>query len=184
MSNFNYEEINNIISKYLNEKQIIDDKSHKLMARKTSIQTIIDNNKDEVVKYHCDIINESLKKEEAELNNLIEENKLNLDILLTLKNDLKDYLKKHLDLLKKVNNAIIDIDCYITNGNKLDKDELATEIAGIIYANINQNTYYFNSRNLDYANLAIDAHNKDKYSVDNLQSSNEVNSYSYLDNKK
>ncbi len=184
MSNFNIDEINNIINKYITDKQLIDDKSHKLMARKTSIQTIIDNNNDEIVKYHCDIITESLKKEENELNNLIEENKLNLDILLTLKNDLKDFLKKHLDLLKKVNNAIIDIDSNITNGHKLDKDELATEIAGTIYANINQNTYYFDSRKIDYANLANEAHTKDTYSVDNLQSSNEVNSYSYLDDKK
>ncbi len=191
MSELNISEIEKNIINYNNEKTRLDEIAHSLMVRKTGLMSLLENNKDDTLKLHLEVINESFKKEELTLAESLDKLELDMQVLQVFKMQIKDKLKTYLNLLQ-------NIDSVLTSNNILDKnditDSLVTEIASNIYPNCNKSVSdEFIKREKEYhpkdsckedISLTI---NKKVIRVNNdtnfkninvVKSSNEYNSYS------
>ncbi len=194
MTEINIEDISNKINNYKINKTRLDEIGHSLMVRKTGLMTLLENNKDDTLKLHLDVINESFKKEELELSNNFDKLELEMQLLLISKQEIKDKLKIYLNLLQNIDNVL-------SNKKELDNDDLTdnlvSEVARNLYStnkNISdefikrEKEYHPSDLNNDDVSVSITKKvirvNNDKciqkQDINVVKSSNEYSNYSEL----
>ncbi len=194
MTEINIEDISNKINNYKINKTRLDEIGHSLMVRKTGLMTLLENNKDDTLKLHLDVINESFKKEELELSKNFDKLELEMQLLLISKQEIKDKLKIYLNLLQNIDNVL-------SNKKELDNDDLTdnlvSEVARNLYStnkNISdefikrEKEYHPSDLNNDDVSVSITKKvirvNNDKciqkQDINVVKSSNEYSNYSEL----
>ncbi len=194
MTEINIEDISNKINNYKINKTRLDEIGHSLMVRKTGLMTLLENNKDDTLKLHLDVINESFKKEELELSKNFDKLELEMQLLLISKQEIKDKLKIYLNLLQNIDNVL-------SNKKELDNDDLTdnlvSEVASNLYStnkNISEEfikrekEYHPSDLNNDEVSVSITKKvirvNNDKciqkQDINVVKSSNEYSNYSEL----
>lgn len=194
MTEINIEDISNKINNYKINKTRLDEIGHSLMVRKTGLMTLLENNKDDTLKLHLDVINESFKKEELELSKNFDKLELEMQLLLISKQEIKDKLKIYLNLLQNIDNVL-------SNKKDLDNDDLTdnlvSEVARNLYStnkNISdefikrEKEYHPSDLNNDDVSVSITKKvirvNNDKciqkQDINVVKSSNEYSNYSEL----
>ncbi len=159
MTEINIEDISNKINNYKINKTRLDEIGHSLMVRKTGLMTLLENNKDDTLKLHLDVINESFKKEELELSKNFDKLELEMQLLLISKQEIKDKLKIYLNLLQNIDNVL-------SNKKELDNDDLTdnlvSEVARNLYSTNKNISEEFIKREKEYHPSDL---NKDEVSV-------------------
>jgi hypothetical protein len=129
MTEINIEDISNKINNYKINKTRLDEIGHSLMVRKTGLMTLLENNKDDTLKLHLDVINESFKREELELSKNFDKLELEMQLLLISKQEIKDKLKIYLNLLQNIDNVL-------SNKKDLDNDDLTDNLVSEVARNL------------------------------------------------